>query len=210
MNQEQIEQYVSGKLVGKDAEEFEAYCVANPEFAKNVEFEQRLRAGLAQVARGSTAEFVRSHGQSRWKFAAAASIVLALGAFSWAWWHQSAKLGRALMAAVSTEAQRNGPSLRLAQVRGAESVPHLGSAVMRVEIVGLFDVAANYSITLDRVTDQQQPAETLTTLYGQHPSSPVTLEFMLDSEDLPAGAYTLRVRKQSADEEPLDFAVLKP
>jgi hypothetical protein len=208
MNQTLIEQYVSKRLGGREAEEFEAYCVANPEFAKQVEFEQRLRAGLAQVAKGSTAEFVRSSAEPRWKLAAAASVLLALGAVSWAWYHQSNKLGRAVMAAVSSDAQRNGASLRLAQVRGAESVPTLGSRVLRVEIVGLFDSAALYNITLDRIEDQR--GRTLTTLYGQHPSSPVTLEFMLDAEDLPAGSYTLQVRKQASDEEPLDFGVVKP
>jgi hypothetical protein len=208
MNQAQIEQYVSGKLGGREAEEFEAYCVANPEFAKQVEFEQRLRAGIAQVAKGSTAEFVRANAEPRWMLAAAASVVLALGAITWTWYHQSNKLGRAVMAAVSTEAQRNGASLRLAQVRGAESVPTLGDKVIRVEIVGLFDSAALYNITLDRIEEQR--ARTLTTLYGQHPSSPVTLEFMLDAEDLPAGSYTVRVRKQSSDEEPLDFGIVKP
>ena len=208
MNQAQIEQCVSGRLVGREAEEFEAYCVANPEFAKQVEFEQRLRAGIAEVAKGSTAEFVRSNAEPRWKFAAAASVLLAIGAVSWTWYHQSNKLGRALMAAVSTDAQRSGTSLRLAQVRGAESVPTLAPRVTRVEIVGLFDSAAQYNITLDRIEDQR--ARTLTTLYGQHPNSPVTLEFMLDAEDLPAGSYTLRVRKQSSDEEPLDFGLVKP
>jgi len=208
MKQAQIEQYVLGKLGAREAEEFEAYCVANPEFAKQVEFEQRLRDGLAQVAQGSTAEFVRASAEPRWKLAAAASVVLALGAVSWTWWHQSNKLGRAVMAAVSSEAQRNGVSLRLAQVRGAESVPVLGNNVVRVEIVGLFDSAALYNITLDRIEDQR--ARALTTLYGQHPSSPVTLEFMLDAEDLPAGSYTLRVRKQASGDEPLDFGVVKP
>ena len=153
MNQARIEQYVSGKLDAGEAEEFEAYCVANPEFAKQVEFEQRLRDGIAQVAQGSTAEFVRSNAEPRWKLAAAASVV-------------------------------------------------------RVEIVGLFDSAALYNITLDRIDEQR--AHALTTLYGQHPSSPVTLEFMLDAEDLPAGSYTLRVRKQSSDDEPLDFGIVKP
>jgi hypothetical protein len=208
MNQAQIEQYVSGKLGAREAEEFEAYCVANPEFAKQVEFEQRLRDGLAQVAKGSTAEFVRSNPEPSWKLAAAASVVLAIGVVSYTWWHQSNKLGRALMAAVSTDAQRSGASLRLAQVRGAESVPTLGSRVVRVEIVGVFDSASLYNIPLDRIEEQR--ARTLTTLYGQHPSTPVTLEFMLDAEDLPAGSYTLRVRKQSSDEEPLDFGVVKP
>jgi len=208
MNQAQIEQYVSGKLGAREAEEFEAYCVANPEFAKQVEFEQRLRAGPEQVAQGSTAEFIRANAEPRWKFAAAASVVLAIGAISWTAWHRSNELGRAVMAAVTTDAQRNGASLRLAQVRGAESVPSLGSSVVRVEIVGLFDSGALYNITLDRLDEQR--AHTLTTLYGQHPSTPVTLEFMLDAEDLPAGSYNLHVRKQASDEEPLDFGVVKP
>jgi hypothetical protein len=208
MNQTRIEQYVSGRLVGREAEEFETYCVANPEFAKQVEYEQRLRAGIAEVAQGSTAEFVRASAEPRWKLAAAASVILAIGAVSWTWVHQSNKLGRAVMAAVSTDTQRNGPTLRLAQVRGAESVPTLAPRVMRVEIVGLFDSAALYNITLDRIEDQR--SRTLTTLYGQHPNSPVTLEFMLDAEDLPAGSYTVRVHKQASDEESLDFGVVKP
>jgi hypothetical protein len=33
---------------------------------------------------------------------------------------------------------------------------------------------------------------------------------MVDSDRLPAGAYSLRVRKQASGEEPLDFAFQKP
>jgi hypothetical protein len=208
MNPALIEEYVAGRLNTREAEEFEAYCVAHPEFAKQVELEQRLRDGIVQVAKGSTAEFVRANAEPHWKFAAAASVLIALGAVSWAWWHQSTKLGRAVMAAVTSDAQRSGPSLRLAQLRGAESTHTLGSRVVRVEIVGLFDDGAAYNVSLDRIDDQH--AHTLTTLYGAHPSSPVSLEFMLDAESLPAGAYTLRVHKQASDEEPLDFGLVKP
>jgi hypothetical protein len=209
MNPAQIEQYVSGKLGEKEAEEFEAFCIANPEFAKQVEYEQRLRAGIAQVAKGSTAEFVRSNGHSRWKFAAAASVVLAVGALGYARWHTGGFGAHALMAAVTTTTERAGPSLRLAQVRGADSVPMLGAGMVRVEIVGLFDTSAYYNVTLEHIEHQKQ-VETLTTLYGQHPTSPVTLEFMLNADRLQAGSYTLRVRKQSSDEEPLDFGIEKP
>jgi hypothetical protein len=209
MNPGMIEQYVSGKLGAREAEEFEAYCVANPEFAKQVEYEQRLRDGIAQVAKGSTEEFVRSNRGPAWKFAAAASVLLALGVLAYTSWRPSGLTGQVYMAAVSTDAQRSGPSLRLAQVRGADDVPTLGAGVVRVEIVGLFDTSARYSVTLDYL-EPQKPAETLTTLYGQHPSSPVTLEFMLDSDRLQAGSYTLSVRKQTSDEEPLDFSIEKP
>jgi hypothetical protein len=209
MNPALIEHYVSGKLGAKEAEEFEAYCVANPEFAKQVEFEQRLRAGIVEVAKGSTEEFVRSSSVTYWKFAAAASVLLAIGALAFALWWPGGLHGRVLLAAVTTDAERNGPSLRLAQVRGVDDVPKLQSGVMRVEIVGLFDTAAHYSVTLDHI-EPDGPAESLSTLYRQHPSSPVTLEFMLDSGRLQAGPYALRIRKQSSDEDSLDFVVVKP
>lgn len=209
MNPGMIEQYVSGKLGAQEAEEFEAHCVANPEFAKQVEYEQRLRDGIAQVAKGSTEEFVRSNRSPAWKYAAAASVLLALAALAYTWWRPSGLTGHVYMAAVSSDAERGGPSLRLAQVRGADDVPTLGAGVVRVEIVGLFDTSTRYSVTLDYL-EPQKPAETLTTLYGQHPNSPVTLEFMLDSDRLRAGSYTLSVRKQTSDEEPLDFSIEKP
>ena len=208
MNPALIEQYVSGKLGAKEAEEFEAYCVANPEFAKQVEFEQRLRAGIVEVAKGSTEEFVRSSSVSYWKFAAAASVLLAIGALAFALWWPGGLHDRVLMASVTTDAERSGPSLRLAQVRGLDHLPKLHSGVMRVEIVGLFDQSAHYSVTLDRI--EPGPAESLSALYRQHPSSPVTLEFMLDAGRLQAGSYALRVRKQSSDEDSLDFDVVKP
>jgi hypothetical protein len=208
MNPALIEQYVSGKLGAKEAEEFEAYCVANPEFAKQVEFEQRLRAGIVEVAKSPTEEFVRSSRVSYWKFAAAASVLLAIGALAFTWWPPGGLKDHVLMAAVTTDAERGGPSLRLARVRGADDVPKLHPGVMRVEIVGLFDTSAHYSVTLDRI--EPGPAESLSALYRQHPSSPVTLEFMLDSGRLQAGSYALRVRKQSSDEESLDFDVVKP
>ena len=56
MNQEQIDQYVSGRMDEAEALRFEEYCLSNPEFARQVEYEQRMKAGLAKVASGSTAE----------------------------------------------------------------------------------------------------------------------------------------------------------
>ena len=42
MNQGQIEQYVAGHMGEAEALAFEEYCLANPEFARQVEYEQRL------------------------------------------------------------------------------------------------------------------------------------------------------------------------
>ena len=208
MNQERIAKFVAGKLSQAEAEAFEEYCLANPEFARQVEFEQRLKSGLVQVSRGSTAEFLRSgHNLGRWKIAAAASVLVALGTGYLAW-RQIPHGANQLMAAVSTDAQRSGPSLRLALVRGAENAPQLASGIVRVEIVGLFDPGSHYSIALDRL-EKKKNIDTVATLYGQHPSSPVTLEVMIDSDQLDSGAYSLRVRKQASDEEALDFGFVK-
>jgi hypothetical protein len=209
MNQDKIEQYVAGKLGREEAEAFEAYCVANPEFAKQVEFEQRLRDGIREVAAGSTAEFVRANNPIRWKLALAASLVLVVAGALFVWQHANPPAIAPVLAAVTSDAQRSGPSMRLALVRGVDSAPELQRGFVRVEIVGLFDPGFHYTVSLDRL-EQQKNVETIGTLYSQHPTSPITLEVMIDSDRLRAGAYSLRVRKQASGEEPLDFGFLKP
>ena len=209
MNQDKIEQYVAGKLGREEAEAFEAYCVANPEFAKQVEFEQRLRDGIREVAAGSTAEFVRANHPIRWKVALAASVILVVAGALFLWQRMTPAVVEPVLAAVTSEAQRSGPSMRLALVRGVDSAPELQRGFVRVEIVGLFDPGFHYTVSLDRL-EQQKNVETIGTLYSQHPTSPITLEVMIDSDRLSAGAYSLRVRKQASGEEPLDFGFLKP
>jgi hypothetical protein len=208
MNQAQIDQYVSGRMSESDARSFEEYCVANPDFARQVEFEQRLKAGITLVSRGPTEEFVRSIRPLRWQLAAAAGVLVALF-LGFLTWHQfSPNVAPAIMAAVTTDHQRNGESLRLALVRGSESTPTLPSGMVRVEIAGLFDTGFQYSVALDRL-DPKRNIDTVATLYGQHPASPVTLEVMVDGGQLEPGAYSLRVRKQASAEEALDFEFLK-
>jgi hypothetical protein len=208
VNQDLIDRYVAGRLGESEAQAFEEYCLAHPEFARHVEYEQRLKAGIAQVSRGSTAEFVRSNHPLRWSLAAAAGLLLAIVSIFYLWNHPLAVTSRPVMAAVQTDAQRNGPSLRLALVRGTETAPLLQRGIVRVEIVGLFDLGFHYSVALDRL-EQNEKIDTIATLYGQHPTSPVTLEVMLDSDQLPSGSYSLRVKKQASDEESLDFGFLK-
>jgi hypothetical protein len=208
MNQEKIEQYVAGRLGNDEAEAFEAYCVANPEFARQVEFEQRLRDGIREVAAGSTAEFVRANNPMRWKVALAASVILVVTGALFVWRHNTPTVVPPVLAAVTSAAQRSGPSMRLALVRGMDSSPELQRGFVRVEIVGLFDPGFHYTVSLDRL-ERQKNVETIGTLYSQHPTSPITLEVMVDSDRLRAGTYSLRVRKQASGEEPLDFSFLK-
>jgi len=191
-----------------EARAFEDYCVANPDFARQVEFEQRLKSGIAQVARGHTSEFVRSNHPLRWQLAAAASIVLLLFGALFSWNQISPKAAPAIMAAVTGGDAHQGAMMRLALERGAGSTPELPPGVVRVAIAGLFDTGFQYSIALDRL-DQKKNIDTIATLYGQHPASPMTLDVIIDSEQLEPGTYSLRVRKQASDEEALDFEFLK-
>ena len=207
MNQDKIEQYVAGKMDEAEACAFEEYCLADPDFAKQVEFEQRLKTGIKLVARGSTAEFVRSNNPMHWRLAASAAALLALSVAFFAW-HANPVSARPVLAALAGEAQLNGPSMRLALVRGAEATPALQGGQVRVEIVGLFDPGVHYNVSLDRL-EPNKSTKTLATLYGQHPTSPMTLEVMIDSAQLKSGTYSLRVRKQSSDEEALDFGFVK-
>lgn len=208
MNQELIEQYVAGRLSESEAQAFEDYCLANPEFARQVEYEQRLKAGLTEVARGSTAEFVRSDHPLRWSLAAAAGLILAIGVTFYVWNPASRADAPAMLAAVTDSAPRDLASLRLAMVRGSDTEPALPRGVVRVEIVGLFDVGNSYSVALDRL-GQNKEIDTVATLNDQRPSSPVSLEVMIDSKQLRPGPYSLRVRKQASGEEALDFGFVK-
>ena len=208
MTQRLIEKYVAGKMGEAEAEAFEVACLEDPELARQVEFEQRLKAGLEQVSRGSTAEFVRAENTTRWRLAAAASVLLFICAGVYLWQRLPGTHPHVL-AAVATEAERNGISMRLALVRGAEHVPQLPGGKVRVEIVGLFDPGYHYSVVLDRLREQKAE-DNVATLYGQHATSPVTLEVMVDGDQLAPGTYSLRVRKQASDEEALDFSFVKP
>ena len=206
MNQQQIDRYVSGKMSEAEATAFENYCVANPEFARQVEFEQRLKTGLGVVAQGSTAEFVRSPAE-RWKLALAASVLLFIAA-SIFFWQRLPTARTQILAAAPTAGQQQFASMRLALIRGAESQPHLPAGLVRVEIVGLFDPVAPYHIALDRLENDKSVA-LVAALASQTPTSPVTLEVVIDSTQLEPGSYFLRVRKQESDEEALDFSFIK-
>lgn len=208
MNQSHIEQYVQGRMSDSEARAFEDYCVANPDFARQVEFEQRLKSGIAQVARGHTSEFVRSNHPLRWQLAAAAGIVLLLFGALFSWNQISPKAAPAIMASAAARGIQDAPLMRLALERGGAFTPELPAGVVRVAIAGLFDPAFQYSIALDRL-DQKKNIDTVATLYGQHPTSPMTLAVIVDSDQLEAGTYSLRVRKQASDEEALDFEFLK-
>jgi hypothetical protein len=208
MNQDKIDQYIAGRMSEADAGAFEEYCLANPEFARQVEYEQRLRIGLAQVASGSTAEFVRSESPLRWSLAAAAAVLIALFGVFYVWTTGVRAPTPTILASVVDGATAGDSSMRLALVRGSDSTPSLPDGLVRVEIVGLFEAGHFYSIALDR--REQNQNDTIATLNDQRPSSPMSVDVLIDSKQLRPGSYSLRVRKQASGEEALDFAFEKP
>src|SRR6185369_5812836 len=128
-----------------EAEAFEDYCVANPEFARLVEHEQRLRAGIAQVATGSTTEFVRTRDQRPWYLAIAAAVLAAILGVAYTWNHAPVAHGSPILAAVN-HGGYEGKTLRLARLRGGNTTPVLERGLVRIEIVGLFDPEAHYTL----------------------------------------------------------------
>ena len=207
MNQDKVDQYIAGSMSEADAQAFEEYCLANPEFARQVEYEQRLKLGIAQVAAGSTAEFVRSETPLRWSLAAAAGVLIAVFAVFYAWTTGTRSPSPTILASVVEGSPVGDNSMRLALVRGSDSIPTLPGGLVRVEIVGLFDAGNSYSVALDR--REQNQNDTVATLNDQQPSSPMSLDVLIDSKQLRSGSYSLRVRKQASGEEALDFGFLK-
>jgi hypothetical protein len=77
-----VSRYVAGDLSRSERGEFEAWLVASPELAAEVEMERRLRRGITSAARRGWLNRqppAATAVDSRWKFAIAASVVLALG-----------------------------------------------------------------------------------------------------------------------------------
>ncbi len=183
--------------------------MAHPSFARQVELEQRLKAGMAQAARWPTGEFVRTPRPLRWRMAAAiAGIALSVTTLVYVWHNYVPAPARAVLALVNPADQAVGEPVRLALVRGPDGKPSLPAGLVRLEIAGLYDPGSLYSIALDRV-DKDQNIETVATVYGVRPKSPVTLEVMLDGEQLTRGAYSLRVSRQTSVDEPLDIEFLR-
>jgi ferric-dicitrate binding protein FerR (iron transport regulator) len=76
-----VSRYVAGDLSRSERAEFEAWLVASPELAAEVEMERRLRRGIASAARRGWLKRgapVAAQGDRRWRMAVAASLVLAL------------------------------------------------------------------------------------------------------------------------------------
>jgi len=119
-----VSRYVAGDLSRSERAEFEAWLVASPELAAEVEMERRLRRGIASAARrgwlkrGSAAR--SSASDRRWPMALAASVVLAFSVVALGTLLRDQDLDEGVTAVVANAIPTLGPArtVRLGSVRG--------------------------------------------------------------------------------------------
>lgn len=129
-----VSRYVAGDLSRSERAEFEAWLVASPELAAEVEMERRLRRGIASAARRgwlqqpAPANTARQH---RWQMAIAASVVLSLGVVLTLLVPRGENIvpGKRLFAAASEHRVAATRTVRLGSVRGAGGVPDVSIAL---------------------------------------------------------------------------------
>jgi ferric-dicitrate binding protein FerR (iron transport regulator) len=223
-----VSRYVAGDLSRSERAEFEAWLVASPELAAEVEMERRLRRGIASAARRGWLNRkapVHSRPERRWQFALAASVLVAvaLGVSMLLPRDDGSASGLSRMASGS---QRVASSLtvRLSNVRGSNSAPDISYAlasppselVIEPDVVVLTceDGAIELECAGGHSPQQPQYAEYEMDLVNrrgatlawrssrQAPVARTQLTFTLrDPATLTAGDYDLIVRGHSPDHE---------
>jgi hypothetical protein len=123
-----VSRYVAGDLSRSERGEFEAWLVASPELAAEVEMERRLRRGIASAARRGWIHRqapVNTGRDRRWQIAIAASAVLSLGVvLSLVVPRGETTIpGKRLFANAGEQHIASTRTLRLGSVRGTGGVP---------------------------------------------------------------------------------------
>lgn len=223
-----VSRYVAGDLSRSERAEFEAWLIASPELASEVEMERRLRRGIASAARRgwlnrSTPRTVPR--QRQWRLAIAASLVTAV-AVGWALY---APRTERTQLAESHKPARHAPlvasrTVPLASVRGAGGTPDIqvsradapGELVLRPDVVVLTceDGAIQFECPGGAAPATPQYPEYEADLVDrdratlvwrsprQIPVSGTQLSFAVrDPGALEAGDYDLIVRGHAADHE---------
>jgi hypothetical protein len=130
-----VSRYVAGDLSRSERAEFEAWLVASPELAAEVEMERRLRRGIASAARrGWLKRGVRTgivSREGRWPMALAASVVLSLSVFGIGTLVRFNGAEEGVSAVVASAIPNLGPArtVRLGSVRGMGTTPDVSVAL---------------------------------------------------------------------------------
>jgi ferric-dicitrate binding protein FerR (iron transport regulator) len=222
-----VSRYVAGDLSRSERAEFEAWLVASPDLASEVEMERRLRRGIASAARrgwlARTAP-VQQGRERRWHYAIAASVIVAVGL------GLSMFLPRDVGPAAETNRVTSGNrvasslTVRLTNVRGGDNTPDVNYSlsalpselVIEPEVVVLTCEDGTVELECAGGHSPQQPQYTeyemdLVNRRGaalawrssrQVPVARTQLTFTFrDPGSLNAGDYDLIVRGHSADHE---------
>ena len=222
-----VSRYVAGDLSRSERAEFEAWLVASPELASEVEMERRLRRGISSAARRGWLKRstpIERGRERQWQVALAASVLVAVGlALSVLLPRDySPAAGTSLVtSAVQRVASR---TVRLGNFRGADSIPDItvsladapGELVIKPDVVVLTceDGAIELECVGGHSPQQPQYAEYEMDLVKrrgaslawrssrQAPVARTQLAFTLrDPGSLDAGDYDVIVRGHSPDHE---------
>jgi hypothetical protein len=222
-----VSRYVAGDLSRSERAEFEAWLVASPELASEVEMERRLRRGIASAARRGwlTRTTPLKHGRERrWHYAMAASVLVALGLGLSVLLprDESPVAGPNRVASGSRAA--SSLAVRLTNVRGSDNIPDVNYSLSRppselviepdVVVLTCDDGAIELECAGGHSPQQPQYAEYDMDLVNrrgatlawrssrQAPVARTQLTFTLrDPGSLSAGDYDLIVRGHSPDHD---------
>jgi len=173
-----VSRYVAGDLSRSERAEFEAWLVASPELASEVEMERRLRRGIASAARrgwlkrGAPLEPVGR--QRQWQMALAASVLVAvgLGVSVLLPRGEEAPAGTSRVAS-ATQRVAASRTVRLGNVRGGDLAPEV--------IVSLSDAPSELIIKPDVVVlTCEDGAIELECVGGHSPQQPQYAEYEMD------------------------------
>jgi ABC-type amino acid transport substrate-binding protein len=224
-----VSRYVAGDLSRSERADFEAWLVASPELASEVDMERRLRRGIASAARRGWLKRgapVQPTWDRRWQIAAAASVVLSVGLVLSAMLprEETVPSGASRVAATSESRLASSRNVRLVNVRGSGDAPDVsfsltdapGELVIDPDVVVL--TCENGAVELECAggggPQTPQYAEYEVDLIRRHgatlawrsprqqPVAATQLSFKLrDPGSLDAGDYDLIVRGHSPDHE---------
>jgi hypothetical protein len=201
-----VSRYVAGDLSRSERAEFEAWLVASPDLAAEVEMERRLRRGIASAARRGWLK--RGTGapvavDRRWRLALAASVLVSLAV------GMSLLLPRPGVESPTVIQARAKPVLpsrtvRLGSVRGVGSSPDI--LLARAEAPGQLVIEPDVVV----LTCEDRSIE-IECAGGSAPRTPQYAEYELDLVKRADGNLAWRSpRQMPLDGLPLSFALRDP
>jgi hypothetical protein len=173
-----VSRYVAGDLSRSERAEFEAWLIASPELASEVEMERRLRRGMASAARRGwlrrTPAPMPAKRERSWYVAAAASLILSFGLlFALVMPRKPSASSPTRVAAASGHHSAASRTVRLSNVRGAGDAPDVS--------ISLADAPAQFVIEPDVVLlTCEDGAIELECANGGAPQVPQYAEYEMD------------------------------